>query len=132
VSNTPVKYGYAGKWRVEAPEWKGYSKSVCTREHHWSGIYGSAYYLGVKTDSGRYMFAYPNIAKHFYMLWCKHFRLDIIFASYDKNEVRKFISELGWTYDYLRTNLYVYDCPTKKYFKGMDFVREFLKGRDKL
>lgn len=102
-------------WKIENPEWRNYSKQIFTPEHRWYGMYGTSFWLSNKQICDRYMFGYPNIAEHFYYLWLDDFILDdIIFASYDLEEVKKFISQLGWKNYY---HLEIYDEPANTRYK---------------
>ena len=79
-------------WEIENPAWRDYSKTICTKDHFWRGIYGSGFYLGKGIE--RVMFDYPNIADHFYYLWYNEYRLDIIFASYKIDEIKNEIEDI--------------------------------------
>ena len=89
-------------------------------------IYGSGFYLGERIE--RVMFDYPNTADHFYYLWHDGYQLDIIFASYKIDEIRRFIKSLNFTDFNKRTKLYVVDAVTKEHFVGKDFEDIFIGG----
>ena len=97
-------------WKVHKPEWENYPKWICTKKHYWSGIYGNAFFISGKDRIvDRIMFDYPNIAEHFYFLyWETMMRPDIIFGSYDLDEVKRFIEYYGIKY------YRIYDAVNKK------------------
>lgn len=104
-------------WKIHNPAWETNMKTK------WYLIYGSAYYVAGSGE--RWAITYPEIAEHFYFLYWHAYRWDIIFASYSKKEIRRFIKEkLG---GFVRPEhwLYVEDVVRKKKYKGDDFLREF-------
>lgn len=113
-------------WEIENPAWRDYSKTICTKDHFWRGIYGSGFYLGEEIE--RVMFDYPNTADHFYYLWYSGYQLDIIFASYKIDEIKRFIKSLNFTDFNKRTKLYVVDAVTKEHFVGREFEDIFIGG----
>lgn len=88
-------------WKVHKPEWENYSHQICTEEHHWTGLYGSSFFLNDTED--RIMFDYPNIAEHFYYLYWDTGN-DAVFGSYDLEEVKRFIEF------YHLKKYYIYDA----------------------
>lgn len=88
-------------WVVEDPAWAGYSKCVCTKEHHWTGYCGDDFFLKT-SKTGRFWVTWPNIAEHFYALqWqARAFRYDTVFASYSLSEIQRFIDAMtvNWPY----------------------------------
>lgn len=114
------------EYEIENPEWKNYSKYMCTEDHYWTGIYGSGYYLGKGIE--RVFFEYPNTAEHFYYLWNTGIKTDVIFASYKISEIIRFIKNLGFSDFNKRTKLYVVDAVTKEHFVGKDFENIFMGG----
>lgn len=101
-------------WKVENPEWQDYSKQICTKEHCWYGVYGTAFWMSKGLTVDRIMLSYPNIAEHFYYLWMDSYTRDIIFGTYDIEELKKFIGQLGWKSYY---SLYISDKPQNKRYK---------------
>lgn len=85
-----MAYGEINGWKIEDPSWEGYSKHICIESHHWTGIYISEFYID-RDRRNRIMASYPNIAKHFYYVYLNYGR-DIYFASYDIEEVKRFIT----------------------------------------
>lgn len=103
-------------WRINDPKWseEKYPKWQCTEDSHWYGIYGSDYFL--KMNNGeRVHYSYYCKQEHFYYLYWWVSRPDIIFASYDMDEIVKFAKKLitnrHWLY-----SLHVYDAVTKELF----------------
>ncbi len=110
-------------WIVEDPAWANYSKSVCTKEHYWTGYYGTDFFLCTKNSPGaRIWFGFPNIAEHFYALqWCTN-RWDTIFASYSLTEIQRFIDTISWPWRSKKCHLRVRDEVTKEYIPITDFI----------
>ena len=104
-------------WKIHDPAWKTDMKTK------WYLIYGSAYY--VSESGGRWAITYPEIAEHFYFLYWYTYRWDIIFASYSKKEMRRFIKEKLGKFVRPENCLYVKDTVRKKKYKGDDFLKEF-------
>lgn len=102
-------------WRINNPKWgdKNAPKWKCTNDSYWSGIYGSDYFLQMNKGH-RVLFSYYCKEKHYYCLWV-HGTHSVIFASYDLNEVIRFIKKLittpRWRYD-----LYIKDMVTSQYY----------------
>ena len=110
-------------WVVHAPLWHTLPSSV-----KWYGIYGSMYYIDGTVE--RVMFDYPETAKHFYYLRCTScYNYDIYFATYSVTEMREFIRNMSWTDRNKKWGLYVEDAVTKKEYKGDEFVKKFMGGR---
>lgn len=84
-----MAYGEINGWKIEDPSWEGYSKHICIKTHYWTGIYISGFYID-RDRHDRIMASYPNIAKHFYYVYLDN--RDIYFASYDLDEVKRFIT----------------------------------------
>lgn len=109
-----MAYGEINGWKIEDPSWEGYSKHICVESHHWTGIYISGFYINIdnKDRYDRIMASYPNIAKHFYYVYLNN--RDIYFASYDINEVKRFITtfvpEHLWRSQYFCR---IWDCVEK-------------------
>lgn len=97
-----IKDIYNG-WKVHKPEWNSYSKHICTKEHRWIGVFANSFYINNKVD--KILIDYPNIADHFYYLYNYNgCHADVIFGSYDLDEVKRFIE-----YHKIK-NCYIYDA----------------------
>lgn len=98
------------KWNDEnAPKWK------CTKESHWYIIYGTDYFLRMTKNNDRVAFEHYCKDEHFYYLYWDCLRYDIIFASYDINEIIRFAKKLITTKTWL-TDLFVFDVVTKEHY----------------
>jgi hypothetical protein len=104
-------------WEIHNPAWKTDMK---TKRYL---IYGSAFFVAGSAE--RWAITYPVTAKHFYFLFWYADRWDIIFASYSKKEMRRFIKEKLGKFVRPENFLYVKDVVKKKDYKGDDFLKEF-------
>lgn len=99
-------------WQITNPDW-GESKSG------WFAVFGSNYFLRYKEpncirEDARYFFYYPKTAEHFYALYWLNPYWDVIFASYDLEEIKKFVERLQYkSYNNFKIN----DLPTKEEYK---------------
>lgn len=112
-------------WIVEDPAWANYSKSICTKEHHWILYYGNDYFLQTG-KTGRFPVEWPNIAEHFYALqWNdKAFHWDTIFASYSLSEVKRFVNAIDWPLNSKTHRLRIRDEVTKERISIADLIKE--------
>lgn len=79
-------------WKIENEEWKDYARNILTEDHYWVGLYINRFYIDETCD--RLGVEYPNIADHFYYFWMlRCLGRDCYFASYDKDEMKRFIKE---------------------------------------
>lgn len=110
-------------WIIEDPAWADYSKSICTREHHWTLYYGDNYFLRIGKES-RFPVSWPNIAEHFYALqWMNRaFHWDTIFASYSLSEIKRFIDAMSWPLNYKTHMLRIRDEVLDECFSIADFI----------
>lgn len=112
-------------WKMEDPAWANYSKSVCTKDHYWTGYCGTDFFLRTKNSPGaRIWIVWPNIAEHFYALQWRGERWDTIFASYSLSEIKRFIDTLSWPLKSKMHHLRVRDEVTKEYIPIADFIGE--------
>lgn len=113
----------SNNWIVEDPAWADYSKSVCTKEHHWTLYYGDDYFLKI-SNTGRFPVCWPNIAQHFYALqWNdRAFHWDTIFASYSLSEIKRFIDAINWPLNYKTHMLRIRDEVSKECFSIAGFI----------
>lgn len=108
-------------WIVEDPAWANYSKSVCTKEHYWTGYCGSDFFLRTG-NTGRFWIVWPNIAEHFYVVQWSSNRWDTIFASYSLSEIKRFIDGISWPWINKKSSLRVRDEVTKEFIPITDFI----------
>ena len=110
-------------WIVEDPAWANYCKCTCTKDHYWTGYYGTDCFLK-SGKTGFFHVAWPNIAEHFYTLqWRQEpFRNRAIFASYSLSEIKRFIDAMSWPWESKRYTLSVTDEVTKEQIPITDFI----------
>ena len=107
-------------WKVYDEAWTNLDKNT-----KWYLIYGSNYYINGKAN--RIEFTFPEVAEHYYLLHIDFTsNRDIIFGTYDIEEMKKFINNLKFTDENKRRALFVDDCITKTIYKGETFVNTFL------
>lgn len=86
-------------WTITNPKWnnKNAPRWKCTKDSHWYYIYGNDCFLQMSTNkTGRVLFKHYCNDEHFYYLyWRSGFNSDIIFASYDINEIIRFVKKLA-------------------------------------
>lgn len=108
------------KWNDEnAPKWK------CTEENHWHVIFGSDYFLRMTKNNSRVAFRHYCKDEHFYYLYWDSLIHDVIFASYDINELIRFVKKLATTEQWLK-GIFAVDAVTKKHY--MFVTDEFPDG----
>lgn len=108
-------------WIVEDPAWANYSKSICTKDHYWTGYCGTNFFLK-NGNCSRFWVKWPNIAEHFYALKWKSDRWDTIFASYSLSEIKRFIDAINWPPESKRYALCVVDEVTKERIPITKFI----------
>lgn len=114
----------ANNWVIQNPKWNDENapKWKCTEENHWYVIFGSDYFLRMTKNNSRVAFEHYCKDEHFYYLYWDSLSYDIIFASFDINEIIRFAKKLITTETWLRS-LFVVDIVTKKRYA---FVTEDL------
>lgn len=111
-------------WRITNPEWG-------ENQNGWLAIFGCNYYLKYKrpnhcSEEARYLFCYPKTAEHYYALYWWTSYNDIIFASYDLEEVKSFIRKLQFKSYF---NFSIRDLPTKEKYKIVGDCNNFIIER---
>lgn len=110
-------------WIMEDPAWANYSKSVCTKDHYWTGYCGTDFFIRTQKSKGaRFWVRWPNIAEHFYALKWRSNRWDTIFASYSLSEIKRFIDTIDWPMESKRWALCVVDEVTKENIPITKFI----------
>ena len=110
-------------WIIEDPAWANCCKCTCTKDHYWTGYYGSDFFLK-SGKTGFFHITWPNIAEHFYTLqWnISPFKRRAIFASYSLFEIQRFIDTMDWPWKSKRWCLSVTDEVTKEHIPITDFI----------
>lgn len=105
-------------WRINNPKYQTeeYQKSryILSWDSYWTGICGTNYFLQMGNPNKGVSYSWYCKEEHFYLIYWQSTR-EIIFGSYDINEIIRFANKLITTKGWLH-NLYVRDAVTKTYY----------------
>lgn len=111
-------------WKVYNPEWENLEKCAYVPPFCWKGENISGQYL-TGDSTKRIFICYPSIVKEFYFLVMVDTPMsDKIFATYDKEEMKKFIRKLKWHEANKQRYLVVYNPVTKNNIAIDEFMKE--------